>query len=331
VNVQGLRTVLQRDAAVQRRLAPYWDDPAEHPEDLRYHAGPGWAGLVDRLLTDLQAEHDGQFRLSQVKEKFGLLVVDLHWPAHVPGPTRRQMFGPLRHARAASGRVCDVCGRPGTLLGPGTPGWTFGQMARTRCATHLPDDDPGALRHIPAVAGDLPDFTRRTSRMQALMGAPDQDHGPGLPPAQAAQWSRHGFTPAQAARWSEADLGTTCPVEVAAAWRDAAPTASGSWREPALDCRYTPATVALAHQHGWSVPQVAALAGWHLDLAALRAQVEGDLAVWIGTGLPPARAVAYQQAQIGPAEAVRLERSPKPPSAHALAVLAALRAAEKAE
>jgi hypothetical protein len=154
-------------------------DPRESLDELiacfprLFHGGPpripgyiasGWHPIVmdlfhkiDQLLDDGEAD---QFRLVQIKEKFGRLRVyvtladhydlvgDIHQPGGVvtiklpasdresPRPSKLDVIqGYITEAAARSGIRCDVCGEPGVLR-PG--GWV-----RTLCDRHAAERDAG--------------------------------------------------------------------------------------------------------------------------------------------------------------------------------------------
>lgn len=100
------------------------------------HVPPGWADIVatlfsgiDSLLTDAQAR---QFRVEQVKEKFGLLRIYVSFdridPAGVsPDPVALDAL--VDAAVAASGVTCCVCGGSGRMRSLG--GWRS-----VRCEEH---------------------------------------------------------------------------------------------------------------------------------------------------------------------------------------------------
>jgi hypothetical protein len=92
----------------------------------------GWRGVLARLLERLEvliaaqpaAERD-RFRVTDVKEKFGRLVVYL-----ASGGTD-DMAAAIQAAYAESETVCDICGAPGHLAERGPTGWWS-----TRCPAH---------------------------------------------------------------------------------------------------------------------------------------------------------------------------------------------------
>jgi hypothetical protein len=76
----------------------------------------GWRQIVERMLDGLERaiaaqtpETRYEFRIVQLKEKFGFLVVYL---ASAPTPEMRKV---IDHATGESKVTCDVCAEPGTL------------------------------------------------------------------------------------------------------------------------------------------------------------------------------------------------------------------------
>ena len=91
---------------------------------------PGWRQIVERLLDGLEtaiatqpADRREQFRIVQLKEKFGLLTVYL---AGTPTP---DMSAVIQEAREASRVTCEVCAEPGRF--DKRRGWFA-----VRCAAH---------------------------------------------------------------------------------------------------------------------------------------------------------------------------------------------------
>ena len=101
---------------------------------------PGWAGLVDalladvdRMLTDAQAQ---RFQVDQIKEKFGMLR--FYWSLRErsqASPDESLLWtrgeARVREAAQQSEDVCELCGAPGTL--GESRGWYRVRCAR--CAT----------------------------------------------------------------------------------------------------------------------------------------------------------------------------------------------------
>lgn len=88
--------------------------------------GDGWFQLIDALCARLQWEtdHNGspQAVATQVKEKFGTLRFRIR-------ETTERQEGMLALATELSGRICDVCGSPGSSV-------DVGRRRATRCGAH---------------------------------------------------------------------------------------------------------------------------------------------------------------------------------------------------
>ncbi len=88
--------------------------------DYLTDVGEGWHELLRELHETLAAM--GPYETFQVKEKFGLLRV------YIDGsPEQHEAIYPFE---AASGRICEVCGKPGQT---GTHG---GWWIKTLCPEH---------------------------------------------------------------------------------------------------------------------------------------------------------------------------------------------------
>jgi len=87
--------------------------PPLTPFDQRgIECGDGWFDLVECLsqtLTQHKTFHpkENQFRVSQIKEKFGSLRF------HLSGPCSEEVLGVLDFATNMSARICEQCGHPG--------------------------------------------------------------------------------------------------------------------------------------------------------------------------------------------------------------------------
>ena len=96
-----------------------------------FSCGDGWFDLIDTLCDRLQSwtvhNNAPQVVASQVKEKWGQLGF------YIRGANDEQR-GMVLMAQALSGRICEVCGKPGRLL--------VHQAHMTRCQEHAPE---GAL------------------------------------------------------------------------------------------------------------------------------------------------------------------------------------------
>jgi len=93
-----------------------------------FDCGDGWFDLIDTLCERLQFSTDRvdapQVVAAQVKEKFGELRF------YVQSATDEQR-GMIDMAEAMSERICEECGKPGTLLVAGA--------YMTRCPEHAPE------------------------------------------------------------------------------------------------------------------------------------------------------------------------------------------------
>ncbi|MEX3982149.1 hypothetical protein AB4Y45_24585 [Paraburkholderia sp. EG287A] len=89
-----------------------------------FECGDGWFDLIDVLCTGLElaTTHGApQVVAAQVKEKFGTLRFS------VSGADVRQR-AMIELAEMMSGRLCEICGKPGQTL---STGWV-----QTRCPDH---------------------------------------------------------------------------------------------------------------------------------------------------------------------------------------------------
>jgi hypothetical protein len=76
-------------------------------EDVCACVGPGWHGILERLIPKLEAMGwDGA--LHQVKEKFGGLRFYI-------GCGSLEMFAAIDDAELESFKTCEDCGKPGEL------------------------------------------------------------------------------------------------------------------------------------------------------------------------------------------------------------------------
>jgi hypothetical protein len=100
-----------------------------------FEVGEGWYDLIDRMLNKLEPiaiasnkkyknTHECSFVLSQVKEKFGILRV---YTSYHEDDARDV----ISDAEIESGKICEVCGKPGRIVGKGW--WS------TRCMECSPD------------------------------------------------------------------------------------------------------------------------------------------------------------------------------------------------
>jgi len=91
--------------------------------------GDGWFDLIDALCESLQFDIDNngfpQISVRQVKEKLGTLRFYV-------GKVSENQRGKILFAESFSGRICDICGRPGKTK-------NINNFIATRCAEHLHD------------------------------------------------------------------------------------------------------------------------------------------------------------------------------------------------
>jgi|DEB0MinimDraft_3_1074331.scaffolds.fasta_scaffold00700_17 hypothetical protein len=85
--------------------------------------GDGWFDIIDKLFAVIEY-HDPATRVVRVKEKYGLLRVDV--------VTQSEFIkGAVAMAEAVSARTCEECGKPGVTS---AEGWI-----RTLCPSHDAD------------------------------------------------------------------------------------------------------------------------------------------------------------------------------------------------
>lgn len=113
---------------------------SETPMGRGFSCEDGWFDLIDRLCADIQAavaKGATQPVAAQVKEKLGELRF------YVDGRADPAIRALIDEASECSGKVCEVCGRPGRLMLDG--GWVHAacpEHARAN-ATPLSDDSRG--------------------------------------------------------------------------------------------------------------------------------------------------------------------------------------------
>lgn len=90
--------------------------------------GDGWFELIDALCESLQFDIDNngtpQIVARQVKEKLGMLRFYV-------GKVTEEQNGMISFAQSFSGRICEICGKPGKTQ-------NVGNYIATRCAEHAP-------------------------------------------------------------------------------------------------------------------------------------------------------------------------------------------------
>lgn len=102
--------------------------------DGGFACGDGWYDIIERLsktLAAMRRANDVDFRVVQVKSKFGTLRV--YTSPRISDPEAIWLEGVLQGAAEESARTCEVCGRPGTTLAIG--GWYS-----TLCGTHIAEE-----------------------------------------------------------------------------------------------------------------------------------------------------------------------------------------------
>ena len=97
--------------------------------DLQSKVGPGWAGIIERLVADLSAlGWDGE--VGQVKEKFGGLRFYINAQTD-------EMWERTIQACEESVQTCEECGAPGTLR----KDRRWWKTLCTRCADERSDEN----------------------------------------------------------------------------------------------------------------------------------------------------------------------------------------------
>jgi hypothetical protein len=89
--------------------------------------GEGWHPLILKLHNTI-AEIDPDYRVEQIKEKFGGLRYYVMTSEKLSDEQRRRVFELTDWAEAESTHICEVCGAPGTL--------NDGPWLSTRCSLH---------------------------------------------------------------------------------------------------------------------------------------------------------------------------------------------------
>ncbi len=101
---------------------PHWFPAQTESRILLICCADGWYDIVCQLFEHLEplvsgpADNGTQFRVAQVKQRFGELVV------HVNHCTD-EVLAALASARELSRHTCEICGNPGTLEGETTRVW----------------------------------------------------------------------------------------------------------------------------------------------------------------------------------------------------------------
>jgi hypothetical protein len=122
--------------------------------------GPGWHDLLNRLCVRIRkaTRANGDFRFSQIKEKYGTLRV--YWDGRLSPEATVQVEEAIALAEARSATSCEVCVKPGRLHG--------GAWLTTRCAAHAegraPVEVKPGLENIYIVSYDAGDRSQVTCR-----------------------------------------------------------------------------------------------------------------------------------------------------------------------
>lgn len=96
--------------------------------DFPYECGEGWYDLIEDTLDKIYLI-DKYLLLLQVKEKLGLLEIYYSTGYETDSLPAQQIRDIVEDARERSGRTCEDCGLPGTLV-------TKNSWRRTLCETH---------------------------------------------------------------------------------------------------------------------------------------------------------------------------------------------------
>jgi hypothetical protein len=75
---------------------------------MSFDCGDGWFNLIWNLCEDLDKVVGEEFRVDQVKEKFGTL-------RFYASGTNREAEALIRVAEKLSAITCEICGKPGKL------------------------------------------------------------------------------------------------------------------------------------------------------------------------------------------------------------------------
>lgn len=91
-----------------------------------FECGEGWFKLLDELFEKInvivEKENFEDFRILQVKEKFGRLQIFINYG-------NDEIYNLINDATEKSTKMCELCGKPGTLT---REGWF-----RVLCKQHL--------------------------------------------------------------------------------------------------------------------------------------------------------------------------------------------------
>jgi len=117
--------------------------------DVLLEHGPGWYGLLDKMLAAMRsAGFDVQRdKITQIKEKFGTLRVYVAFDKILDaGDERIERIRRAMVETNVSARTCETCGKSSHLMV--TNGWVM-----SRCVEHKPHDAKTLKEHFEREGG----------------------------------------------------------------------------------------------------------------------------------------------------------------------------------
>jgi hypothetical protein len=96
----------------------------KHPEwfaELRFDIVVGhfgWSSLIDDALMSVEQvllDHSGDFRIVQIKEKFGMLTIHSFHDDRMASEIADRISEIFLNARARSAHICEICGASARL------------------------------------------------------------------------------------------------------------------------------------------------------------------------------------------------------------------------
>ncbi len=117
--------------------------------DVLLEHGPGWYGLLDKMLAAMRsAGFDVQRdKITQIKEKFGTLRVYVSFDKSLDGEVDRiERIRKAMDETNKSARTCETCGKSSHLMV--TNGWVM-----SRCVEHKPHDAKTLKEHFEREGG----------------------------------------------------------------------------------------------------------------------------------------------------------------------------------
>jgi hypothetical protein len=106
--------------------------------------GPGWHGVLDKMLSSMKAAGFNQHRdkITQIKEKFGTIRVYVSFdPLLDGGIERMERIRKAMNEADKSARTCETCGNSSHLVV--TEGWIM-----SRCEEHKPPNAKTLKEHF---------------------------------------------------------------------------------------------------------------------------------------------------------------------------------------